>query len=110
MAVGRSCQFSRRLGSRRLIRVRKNKSADISRNSKAAQFLQTHGFVICGRVFRLVFPKEGGAYLAEFNEDYGRTPTIEDSNRLTFYDYIGLFNNPIYNSSQVRVCHVPLFP
>ncbi|KZT43218.1 hypothetical protein SISSUDRAFT_1116585 [Sistotremastrum suecicum HHB10207 ss-3] len=101
MALGRSFQCSRRLGSRRIIRIRKSKMADILRDTDATRFLQRHGFVICGRVFRLVFPKDGGAYLAEFEEDYGRAGTHEDHlHRLTFSTFISLFNNPIYNSSQ----------
>lgn len=98
-------RFARFLGSRRMIRLTIPPSV---RKDRLRSFL-AQKFVLCGRVFLVLRPKEskGGKawniYLIEVNENIDRYPKVSegDHRRLTFQEFVR-WHNPIeLNGKQV---------
>lgn len=99
-------RFARFLGSRRMLRL----SIPPGVNKDRLRKFLAQKFVLCGRVFVVLRPKEakGGkswkVYLIEVNENVDRCPKVSegDHRRLTLREFVR-WHNPIeLNSKQVR--------
>lgn len=62
----------------------------------------TKKFVLCGRIFIPLKPKEGKVYLVEIDEDHERSILREDDNTRLPFEEIANWHNPMdQNSDQV---------
>jgi hypothetical protein len=70
----------------------------------------THKFILCGRVFLPLRPKDGKVYLVKVSEDFDRLPLDfeSDHRRLTFREIVSWHNPMENNSKQVNVAFVLL--
>lgn len=110
MEKRRSTRLARYLGSRRVIQVRLDKDALLHDREGVLGFLRQK-FVLGGRVFMAIPPKDDSLYLVEINEDFGRTRqnTAGDQHRMS-YGAILEWHNPFeLNSDQVCCTSLPRF-
>lgn len=99
-----STRFARFLGSRRMLRLSINPDLIYREEEQIRQFL-TQKFVLCGRTFRPLKPKDGKVYMVEVSEDFDRVPRDDegDHRRLTFEQIIEWHNPMEFNLNQVRL-------
>lgn len=94
-------RLARFFGSRRVLRL--NISKEILYNEKVREFI-CQKFVLCGRVFVPLRPKDDKVYLIEVSEDYERSPLRSEGDhlRFSFQQLMNWHNPPIEaNSKQV---------
>jgi RNA-dependent RNA polymerase len=97
-----STRFSRFLGSRRILRV--NVSSDLLYDEEKVRSFFLKKFVLCGRVFVPLRPKDSKVYLVEIREDHERSPNAKegDDRRLSFEDIVKWHNPLGTNRKQVN--------
>jgi len=95
MEKRRSHRFARFYGSRRFLQLRIPDEIRRNENAKMRTFLLKK-FVLCGRVFVPFHSKEGGLYMVETDENWGRTPQdwCGDQYRIPFHEFIN-WHNPL---------------
>ncbi|KAI6136111.1 RNA dependent RNA polymerase-domain-containing protein [Pisolithus sp. B1] len=100
--VRRSHRFGRYLGSRRILQVKVPETLSRQRGDEVRRFFECHKFILCGRVFLPFHAKEGGVYMVETNNGFGRrcNPYEGDHYRLSFMDFINWHNPFKLNSHQ----------
>lgn len=104
----RSTRLARFLGSRRIIQIRLDRDALLQDRNGVLGFLKQK-FVLGGRVFMPIPPKDDAVYLVEVNEDYERVGAewCGDKWRMSFGEIMDWHNPFELNSAQVCVeCNV----
>ncbi|KAJ7589619.1 RNA dependent RNA polymerase-domain-containing protein [Mycena floridula] len=101
MEMRKSTRLARKLGSRRVIQVR---GADNFLRDKGQQVIAflSQAFIIAGRVFLAIPPKDTTVYLVEIQADHERftQPWCGDEHRLTFGQILEWHNPVSLNSNQ----------
>lgn len=95
MEKRRSHRFARFYGSRRFLQLRIPDQIRRNENPEMRKFLLKK-FVLCGRIFVPFHSKEGGLYMVETDENWGRTPQdwCGDQYRIPFHEFIN-WHNPL---------------
>ncbi|KAF8167315.1 RNA dependent RNA polymerase-domain-containing protein [Crassisporium funariophilum] len=112
MEKRRSHRFARFYGSRRFLQLRIPDDLLKTQNKAVKEFLVAK-FILCGRVFVPFHSKDGGLYMVETNEDFGRQSQrwCSDHHRLSYRDFIN-WHNPLFmkkNASQIISKYVTRF-
>ncbi|KAG8930555.1 hypothetical protein FRC01_002602 [Tulasnella sp. 417] len=99
---GKSCRFTRKLGSRRFIQLKiPELRTQAERDSLQEELLKPH--LLHGRIFRAFSTHDGTIRLVETDEDVGRVarPEVGDSRRLSFLQFLDWFNPLKQNAHQI---------
>lgn len=104
----RSYRIARDLGSRRVLQLC-IPDKFLKRMAKVKQFLRQK-FVLCGRVYIPLHPKDNSVYMIETDENYGGRIAqmwCGDQYRLSFHQFVQRHNPLDLNADQVRECLTP---
>ncbi|KAF5383988.1 hypothetical protein D9757_006955 [Collybiopsis confluens] len=102
LEMQRSTRFARFLGSRRLIQIRISKKLLQESRDEVIELLSTRKFILNGRVFVPMPPKDRVCYAVEIDENYERSsdPEIGDNLRLPFEKVLEWHNPLRFNCNQ----------
>jgi RNA-dependent RNA polymerase len=102
LEMRRSNRLARFYGSRRILHVRVSLKTIHSKRALLIEFLK-HKFVLAGRVFVAIPPKDDGIYMVEVNEGFERPALNQhgDQFRLSYGELVEWHNPLDLNSKQV---------
>ena len=106
-ALGSSCRFTRRFGSKYFIRVKVDKSLYYDPNNRLSDFFQ-HRFVLWGHVFRACYAKDDNVFLIKVNETMLADGSIAKTQGPSLEDFINWFN-PL-DKNQKQASFLDIFP
>lgn len=98
-ALGSSCRFTRRFGSKCFIRVKVDKSLYYDPNNRLSDFFQ-HRFILWGHVFRACYAKDDNVFLIKVNETMLADGSIAKTEGPSLDDFINWFNPLDKNQKQ----------